>query len=108
MSPRQGFDKLQRTKCACRKKEEKTSEDIDSLTLEKSHQRGRGISDRLRLLSTESMGKFSLKCVDVLFFFFFHRKSALSTDIQFMLRPQYNVRRAHVLEKTLSLCSFIY
>lgn len=69
---------------------------------------GHGISDGLYSLSAESLGKFSLKCLNVLFFFFFHRKSSLSMDIQFRLRTQYNVRRAHVPEKISSPCSFIY
>lgn len=46
MSPCQRFDKLQTAKCARRKEEEKTSKDVNSLTLEKARQRVLGSPGR--------------------------------------------------------------
>lgn len=61
----QRLDKLQRAKRAYRKKEEKMSEDVTSLTSAKSHQRGCGTHEGMHSVSTENTVKISLQCVCV-------------------------------------------
>lgn len=58
MSPRQCFDKLQEPSTLTKQKE-KMREDVNSFTLEKSHQRRRVIREGVHSVSTESMEKIS-------------------------------------------------